>query len=302
MKVVVSGGSGLIGTALVHRLLRRGDDVVVLTRDASRVEAGRPLVWDGKTEGGWSAEAADADAIVNLAGENIGDGRWTDERKRRLVGSRIHATRALVEALKSNRGRRRTFISASATGFYGLRDDETLDEAASGGRGFLADLTKKWEEEARAANDIARVVVLRFGVVISAEGGALAKMLLPFRLGAGGPIGTGRQWMSWVDLDDAVRAIEWALEHDATRGVYNVTSPEPVRNRDFARTLGRVLNRPAFIPAPAFALRLVLGDMADEALLGGQRVVPKRTVAEGFSFNRPQLEDSLRHAIVQKKG
>ena len=297
MKIAVSGGSGLIGRALVERLVARGDEVLVLTRNASHVRAGRPVVWDGRTQGSWSSEVAGADAVINLAGENIGGGRWTAERKRRLIDSRIDATRALVQAMKSAPQKRRIFISTSATGFYGLRGDETLDENASGGSGFLAELSKRWEEEARAADDLARVVILRFGVVLAAQGGALAKMLLPFKLGAGGPIGSGKQWMSWVDLEDVVRAIEWALGRDAARGVYNVTSPQPVRNGDFARTLGRVLGRPAFLPAPAFALRLALGDMADEALLGGQRVVPSRAVAEGFSFTYPSLESSLRHVL-----
>jgi uncharacterized protein len=298
MKIVVAGGSGLIGSALVERLLARGDDVRVLTRNASHVRAGKPLVWDGKSQGPWSSEVADADVVINLAGENIGDGRWTAERKRRLIDSRLDATRALVQAMKSSPQYRRTFVSTSATGFYGLRGDEMLDESASSGSGFLADLTKRWEEEARGADDIARVVILRFGVVISPQGGALGKMLLPFKLGAGGPIGNGRQWMSWVDIDDAVRAIEWAVERDAAKGVYNVTSPEPVRNGDFARTLGRVLKRPALLPAPAFALRLALGEMADEVLLGGQRVVPARLHSEGFSFSRPAVETSLRNALI----
>ena len=297
MKIAVTGGSGLIGTALVQRLLSRGDDVLVLTRDASRVRAGRPLVWDGKTQGPWSAEVADADAVVNLAGENIGGGRWTPERKRRLVDSRIDATRAVVEAMRAKTGHRRTFVSTSATGFYGLRGDELLDESASAGTGFLADLTKRWEEAARVAEPLARLVILRFGVVIAGSGGALAKMLPPFRLGAGGPIGNGRQWMSWVDLGDAVRAVEWAIDEETASGVYNVTSPAPVRNADFARTLGRVLRRPAIMPAPAFALRLALGEMADEVLLNGQRVVPGRLTSQGFPFSRPGLEDSLRNAL-----
>jgi hypothetical protein len=299
MKIVVAGGSGFIGEPLVRRLLSRGDDVAVLTRDASRVRAGRPLQWDARSQGAWSDETATADAVINLAGENIAEGRWTAERKRRLVDSRLDATRAIVEALRREPSRRRALVNASAIGFYGDRQDEEVDESSPRGAGFLADLVDQWEAAAREAEPVARVVVLRFGIVLAKSGGALGKMLLPFRLGAGGPIGSGAQWMSWVSHDDVLRMIEWALDRDAARGVYNVTAPEPVRNRDFARALGRALSRPAFLPAPPFALRLALGQMADEALLAGQRVMPRRAQREGFGFEAPALEEALKRALRQ---
>jgi hypothetical protein len=192
----------------------------------------------------------------------------------------------------------RTFISASATGFYGDRGDESLDESSASGSGFLAEVTRRWEELARGAEPFARVVVLRFGVVLAKDGGALAKLLLPFRFGAGGPMGSGQQWMPWIDRDDILRIIEWSIDRDPTRGIYNATAPHPARNRDFARALGRVLFRPAFMPAPAFALRLALGsEMANEMLLGGQRVLPKHAQDEGFEFAYPQLEPALKHAV-----
>jgi uncharacterized protein (TIGR01777 family) len=296
-RIVVAGGSGFIGEPLVRRLLARGDDVAVLTRNPAKVHAGRAVVWNPPSEGGWTDEVANADIVINLAGENVGGGRWTDERKKKIMESRVVATNALVSAMSSKPQHSRTFISASATGFYGDRGDEMLDESSAPGSGFLAEVTKRWEELARGAEPLARVVILRFGVVLAKDGGALAKLLLPFRLGAGGPMGSGKQWMPWVHRDDILRMIEWSIDRDA-RGIYNVTAPNPARNRDFARTLGRVLHRPALIPTPAFALRLILGaQMADEMLLGGQRVLPKHAAADGFEFAYPDLEAALKHAI-----
>jgi len=189
--------------------------------------------------------------------------------------------------------RKRTLINGSAIGFYGDRGDETLDESATTGAGFLADLVVQWENAARAAEAIARVVIFRFGVVLAKGGGALGKMELPFKLGAGGPIGGGKQWISWIDRDDVIRLIEWAIDDETVRGVYNATAPEPVRNRDFVRALGKAMHRPAIVPAPAFALRLVFGQMADETLLAGQRVLPTRATAEGFRFEHPRVEEAL---------
>lgn len=292
MRVVVTGGTGFIGEPLVRRLLARGDDVAVVTRNPSKVRAGTPLPWERIDD------AASADVVINLAGENVGGGRWTEERKRRIVSSRVDATTALVEALNRRPDPRRTLINASAIGIYGLRGDEPLDETAPPGEGFLAEVVKRWEELARRAEGAARVVILRLGVVLAPGGGALGKMLLPFRLGLGGPMGSGRQWMSWVDREDVLRMMEWAIDHRSAQGVYNAASPNPVRNSDFARALGRALHRPAFMPAPAFALRLALGrEMADEMLLGGQRVVPARAAAEGFTFARPELDASLKRAV-----
>jgi uncharacterized protein (TIGR01777 family) len=299
MKIVIAGGSGFIGEPLVKRLVARGDDVAVLTRDPSRVRAGRPLQWDARTQGTWSEAVAAADAVVNLAGESIADGRWTEARKRRLIDSRLNATRAIVEALRRAPSPRRALVNASAVGFYGDRQDEELDENASRGGGFLAQLVERWEAAAQEAVPHARVVVLRFGVVLATGGGALQKMLLPFKLGAGGPIGSGAQWMSWIERDDAVRMVEWAIDHDSVRGVYNATAPQPVRNRDFARALGRAVSRPAFMPAPGFALKMAFGQMAEEALLAGQKVLPRRAEREGFRFELPTIDAALAHALVK---
>jgi len=297
-KIVVAGGSGFIGEPLVHRLVTRGDDVAILTRNPSKIHAGRGVSWNPPSEGSWVDEVAKADVVINLAGENVGGGRWTEARKKRLMESRVAATSALVGAMSRKPNRPRTLISASATGYFGDRGDEPLDENSIPGSGLLAEVTKRWEERARGAEPFARVVILRFGIVMASDGGALAKLLLPFRLGAGGPMGDGRQWMPWVDREDVLRLIEWLIDHDTARGVYNVTAPNPVTNRDFARILGRVLHRPSILPTPAFALRLILGaQMANEMLLSGQRVVPKRALEEGFQFAYPELDAALKHAI-----
>lgn len=289
MKIAVSGGSGFIGTHLVPRLLQRGDEVVVLSRHPESVRAGRGIAW------GAIGEVANADLLINLAGENIGAGRWTESRKKNIVDSRVESTHKLVDAMRSAPQKQRTFISASAVGYYGVRGDEVLDESSLGGSGFLADVTRQWEAEAQQADKMARLVIFRFGVVLAGDGGALKKMMLPFHFGAGGPVGSGKQWMSWVDLQDVISAIEWAADHSQVRGTYNITAPDPVRNGDFARALGRAMHRPAVLPAPGFALRLLFGQMADEVLLGGQRVVPTRATREGFAFKYPTLEASLQH-------
>lgn len=299
MKIVVAGGTGFLGQPLVRTLLDRGDDVSVLTRHPSSVRAGRPLVWDGRSQGAWSDEAESAGAVINLAGENIADGRWTDERKRRLTDSRLSATSALVEAMRRSPANARVLVNASAVGYYGTARDQELDESSQRGNGFLAGLVDQWEAAAREAEPVARVVMLRFGVILAGDGGALRKMMLPFRFGAGGPIGDGQQWMSWIDREDVIRMILWAIDREDVRGAFNATSPNPVRNRDFARELGRAMHRPSFMPTPAFALRAAFGEMADEVLIGGQRVLPARAMKEGFTFAVPTLSESLERAVTR---
>jgi len=297
MKIVIAGGTGFVGEPLVRQLIARGDDVAVLSRHPARVKAGRGVAWDGRSAGAWTAEVDAADAVINLAGENIGDGRWTDERKKRLVDSRIDATGAIVTALTNAPRRKRTLVNASAVGYYGYDRESEADESGSKGKGFLADLVEQWENAARRAENVARVVIPRFGVILAGDGGALQKMILPFKFGAGGPVGSGKQWMSWVDRDDVLSGIQWALQSDSLHGVYNITSPQPVQNREFAKAVGRVLHRPAFMPAPAPALRLVFGQMAEEILLGGQRAVPRRAEGAGFRFAYRDVEAALRHAL-----
>jgi uncharacterized protein (TIGR01777 family) len=297
MRIAIAGGTGFIGEPLA-RSLARDNDVAILTRNPSRVRAGRGVMWNPPEQDVWADVVAAADVVINLAGENIGQ-RWTNDRKARLVASRLDATNALIEAMKSAPPRKRTFISASAVGYYGSRGDETLDEASTRGSGFLADLVARWEGAAQQAEDVARLVIIRFGVVLDAHGGALAKMLPPFRFGLGGPIGNGRQWMSWIDRDDVVRVIEWAIPNGDVRGVYNAVAPEPVRNRDFTRALGRALRRPAIIPVPAFALRLMFGEMATGTVLPSQRVLPARLLAESFTFQYPTVDEALVHSLTR---
>ncbi len=297
MKIVIAGGSGFVGTRLTTEFLGRTHEVFVLSRNPDKVTAGRALKWDGRTQGEWSNVAASADVVINLAGENIGAGRWTEERKVRLVSSRLDATNALVTALRAATSHRRTFVSASAVGYYGSQSDEVMTEQSPRGSGFLAELVEKWENAARGAESMSRLVLPRFGVAVARDGGALQKMMMPFYFGAGGPVGDGQQWLAWIDREDLVRFILWAIDSEAARGVYNATAPNPVRNREFAKTLGNVMHRPSFMPIPGFALKLVFGEMADAVLLGGQRAIPARATREGFTFAFPTLDQSLRHAL-----
>jgi len=297
MRVLVSGASGLIGSALVPFLTTGGHEVVRLVR--RRPRRGEAAVeWDPE-RGVKNAEQLEGlDAVVHLAGEGVAAGRWTVERKSRMRLSRVHGTRALAESLAGLKRPPRVLVSASAIGVYGDRGDEELDETSSPGLGFLAEVGQDWEAAtAPAAAAGVRVVLPRFGIVLSPQGGALAKMLLPFRLGVGGRVGSGSQWMSWVALDDAITALLHALATPTLTGPLNVVAPQPVSNAEFARTLARVLGRPALAPLPAFAARLAFGEMADALLLASQRVKADRLVASGFEFRHPRLEAALRHLL-----
>lgn len=292
MKIVIAGGSGLVGCALAEEFLKRGDDVVILSRNPSTVREGRGVAWGGSGDD-WKSEVRGARVVINLAGSGIADKRWTRARKRDLRDSRVEATRALADAMLVSPDPGRVFISASAVGYYGARGDEELDESAAPDDSFLSRLAVEWEMEAMRADRVARVVVLRIGVILSNKGGALAKMLPPFRLGVGGRLGDGMQWMSWIHIDDLVAMIAWAVGNDSVRGAHNATAPRPVTNAEFTRALGNALQRPTFIPVPAFAIRMMFGEMADPLLLTGQRVVPARALREGFSFARGSIDTAL---------
>lgn len=300
MKVLVSGATGFIGRALVVALRARGDEVRALARDPSRARAGLGVdafAWDAR-----SAVPADAvrgvDAVVHLAGEGIAEKRWNTKRKAELRDSRIEGTRRIVEAIAATSPRPAVLVSGSAIGFYGNVPEGDLTEASPAGKDFLAQLCVDWEAAALPAEKLGmRVVTLRTGVVLGKGGGALAKMLLPFKLGAGGPIGSGKQWMSWIHLDDEVGLVLHALDRPELTGPLNATAPTAARNVEFVRALGKALRRPAIAPAPAFAMKLAFGEMASVVLLGGQKVLPAKAQASGYRFRHPELLEAMRASV-----
>ena len=296
MKILVAGSSGLIGTALCSRLEREGHEIVRLVR---REPAQGELRWDPEASELEQEALEGIEAVVHLGGRNIVAGRWTTTVKAQLHQSRVQTTQLLATRLAGLAAPPRVLVCASAVGIYGHRHNEELDEESDTGEGFLAELGRAWEgASAVAAEAGVRVVQARLGIVLSRQGGALAKMLLPFRLGMGGKIGSGRQYVSWISLADAVAALIYAVENDALRGPVNLTAPQPVTNAELTRTLGRVLRRPTLLPLPAFAAKLVLGELAEEGLLASQRVRPKRLLEAGFEFAHPELEGALRHALT----
>ncbi|MBI3092392.1 MAG: TIGR01777 family protein [Candidatus Tectomicrobia bacterium] len=296
MKVAVSGSTGLIGSALVPLLARAGDEVVRLVRGQAKAPA--EVAWDPGAGSVDTAGLAGVEGVVHLAGESIGEGKWTPQKKERIKASRVQGTRLLSEALARLEPRPRVLVCASAIGYYGDRGEETMTEASPAGRGFLAEVSQAWEAAAQAALQAGlRVVHLRFGFVLSAAGGAFPRMLLPFKMGVGGVIGPGKQYVSWISIDDAVRVIQHALTTHALRGPVNAVAPQPVTNAEFTKTLGRVLSRPTFFPLPAFAVRLMFGEMADALLLASTRVEPARLLATGYAFRHPDLEEALRDLL-----
>ncbi len=299
MKILVAGSSGLIGTALCSQLERDGHEVVRLVR---REPAHGELRWAPEA-GELEQEVLEGiEAVVHLGGRNIAAGRWTATVKEQLRQSRVQTTQLLAVRLAGLAAPPRVLVCASAIGIYGHRRDEELDEGSATGEGFLAELGRAWEgASAVAAEAGIRVVQARLGIVLSRRGGALAKMLLPFRLGMGGKIGDGRQYVSWISLEDAVAALIYAVENDALRGPVNLTAPQPVTNAELTRTLGRVLRRPTLLPLPAFAAKLVLGELAEEGLLASQRVRPKRLLEAGFEFKHLELEGVLRQELAARE-
>ncbi|MCO4771927.1 MAG: TIGR01777 family oxidoreductase [Deltaproteobacteria bacterium] len=302
MRVLVTGATGFVGRALALRLLRGGHEIVAWTRNEERARdllGPSVLLASDASPGRLEEEVALADAVVNLAGENLFSGRWTEATKQRLVNSRVDLTRRISTALAASPPRDRVLISSSAVGFYGARGDSELDETSARGDGFLADLCVAWEQAATAARtDSTRVAILRTGLVLGSEGGALARMLPLFRAGLGGRLGHGRQWMSWIHLHDLVGLIMRALDDTSFEGVFNATAPEPATNREFTRALADALGRPALLPAPGVAMRLALGEAAG-VLLTGQRVLPRRGAAAGVRFAYPTLSDAFAQVLDQ---
>jgi uncharacterized protein (TIGR01777 family) len=300
MKILVTGSTGLIGSALLSFMTGRGHQVVGLVRPGSSPGSrlAEAIPWDPEAGILDATRLEGLDAIVHLAGENIGASRWTESRKIRLIDSRVKGSQLLAMALSRLQRSPRVFLAASAVGYYGNRGEEWLNENASPGQGFLADLCKRWETATSAAAEKGiRVVHLRMGIVLAGSGGALGRMLPPFRLGLGGPIGNGQQYMSWMALDDVLGAILHLLDHEELAGPVNVTSPNPVTNCEFTKTLGHLLSRPTVARLPAFAARLAFGQMADELLLSGARVRPQKLLDSGYQFLYPELEEALRHVL-----
>ncbi len=303
--VIISGATGFIGRPLTIGLAEAGYDVVVLTRNPGKASAlfgdrVRTAGWDGRTSNGWLRLASGARAIINLAGENIGAGRWTQKRKQAIIRSRLDSGRAVVEAVRQAPAKPAVLIQASAVGYYGSRADAKLDESASLGKGFLARLVQDWEDSTAEAERFGvRRVVIRSGLVLDAEGGVLARFVRPFRLFAGGPLGSGLQWVSWIHRQDEVAAIRFILEREDLAGVFNLAAPHSLTMNEFARTLGRVMRRPALLRVPAVLLHLLFGEMAEETLLAGQRVEPRALLRAGFEFLYPDLESALRETFRQ---
>jgi hypothetical protein len=299
VKVVVTGSTGLIGTALVRALETRGDGVTRMVRRSPGTGEAR---WDPEAGQIEAAALEGHDAVVHLAGAGIGDHRWSEDHKRAVLDSRVKGTTLLASTVAALTDKPRIMASGSAMGYYGLRGDEVLTEDAAAGTGFLADVCEQWEAATAPAEDAGvRVAHLRTGLVLSPHGGALKQMLLPFKLGLGGRIGSGRQWWSWISIDDEVNAILHIIDTSAPAGgAFNLTAPNPVTNEEFTRTLNRVLRRPTLLPTPTFALKAMFGGEAvDEMFLGGQRVVPARLQADGYAFRHPELEGALRHLVLK---
>ncbi|MEY4704646.1 MAG: hypothetical protein RL042_842 [Nitrospirota bacterium] len=305
MHIVVTGGTGFIGRPLCASLVQEGHRVTLLTRrkeEAQRLfgSAVTAVEWNGTETGAWEQSLEGADAVINLAGAPIADARWTDARKRLLTESRVLTTRLLVEAMSRRSSKPRMLISASGIGYYGASDDRVLDEGAARGQGFLADLCLQWEAEAlQAAQFRTRVVILRTGMVLEQDGGALSKMLLPFRFFAGGPIMPGTQWVSWIHRRDHIGLIQWLLTTPSVSGPINAVAPEAVRMNRFCEVLGQTIHRPSWLPVPGFALQMALGELGT-LMTTGQRVHPAKALSEGYVFHHPTLESALQ-AIMTKR-
>ena len=300
MRIVIAGGTGFLGRPLSAALGADGHDLVFLTRGNTEpgtlTPGARSVVWtpDG-TAGAWAREIDGAGAVINLAGESIAAKRWTARQKQRILDSRMGATRSLVTAILGAAWAPPVFVSGSAVGYYGALGDEIAAEERPAGSDFLAQVCVRWEDEAgRAAGDRTRVVCIRTGIVLETDGGALPQMLPPFRFGLGGPVGSGRQYWPWIHREDWIALVRWVIETPAAEGAVNATAPNPVTNADFARALGRALHRPAFMSAPGFALRLLLGEMADGLLLSGQRAMPSKARRLGFEFKYATVDEALR--------
>jgi uncharacterized protein (TIGR01777 family) len=302
MRVIITGGTGLIGRLLAASLVKDGHEPIVLSRDPQRHQGQMPdgvrlVAWDAQSPQGWGDLADGADTIVNLVGENLSARRWSPAQKRRIRESRVNGGKALVEAIRQAKSKPKVLIQASGVNYYGPGGDKVLTEDDPAGSDFLSQVCVDWEgSTAEVENMGVRRVITRSGVVLDKKEGALPRFLLQFRLFAGGPLGNGRQWLSWIHPDDEINAFRFLIDHAEARGAFNLASPNPKTNRDFGKAIGRVLHRPALIPVPAFAIELVFGEMSI-VVLKGQRAVPKRLEEIGFQFSHPELQEAVKDVI-----
>jgi len=297
MRVLITGASGLVGRELQKSFAAKGYDMLLASRSEPADE--QHIQWT--VEGGFAEpeKLEGLDAVVHLAGENVSGLRWTEEKKRSIRDSRVLGTRNVVTAISKLKNRPKVFVASSAIGFYGERGDEEITESSAAGDNFLAEVSKAWESESRRAEDAGiRTVLLRTGIVLTKEGGALGTMLTPFRLGVGGVVGSGNQWMSWISMEDHIAVINYVIENENIRGAVNSVSPNPVTNEEFTKTLGEVLYRPTFLPLPEFAVSMVFGEMGDALLLASTKVLPKRLEDAGFQFKYPQLKPAIENAVA----
>jgi len=297
MRVLITGASGLVGRELQKSLTAKGYDMLLASRSERADE--QHIQWTVEEGFAEPEKLEGLDAVVHLAGENVSGLRWTDEKKRAIRDSRVLGTRNVVTAISKLKDRPKVFVASSAIGFYGERGDEEITESSAAGDNFLAEVSKAWESESRRAEDAGiRTVLLRTGIVLTKEGGALGTMLTPFKLGVGGVIGSGKQWMSWISMEDHISVINYVIENENIRGAVNSVSPNPVTNEEFTKTLGEVLYRPTFLPLPEFAVSMVFGEMGDALLLASTKVLPKRLEDAGFQFKYPQLKPAIENAVA----
>lgn len=307
MRVLITGATGFIGTNLCELLLKEGHKIVALTRnvESARKTLGEDIEcvqWDAKTTEGWQEHIERAEAVINLAGENLAGGPWSENYKKRIVNSRVNSGNAISKAIKGAKQKPGVLIQASAVGYYGSRGDEELSESSSTGNGFLADVVKQWEGSVKdIEKENVRVVYLRSGVVLGRGEGMIGKMTLPFKLFAGGPVGSGRQWISWIHIADEVNAIRFLMEREDLSGVFNLTAPNPVQMAEFTRQFANALNRPSWLPVPEIAIKLIFGQMGEETILGSQKVFSKRLSGAGYKFRFPELSAALKDLFSEQK-
>jgi len=302
MRIIITGGSGLIGRELTNSFSQDEHEIIILSRDPERVKdlpsGGRAVKWDGSTPDGWGDLADGSGVIINLAGESIAGenffpDRWSEERKRRIRDSRLNAGRAVTEAIRSAQSKPQVLVQASAIGYYGPSDDQLVEENTPPGDDYMARLCQEWENSSAQVVELGvRRVVTRGSIVLSTEGGAFTRLMFPFKFFVGGPLGSGRQYISWIHMADQINAIRFLIDNQKANGVYNLSAPNPVTNREFAKTLGQAMGRPSFVPVPEFAFRAMFGEVST-VVVDGQRVLPKRLLELGYQFQFPQLEPAI---------